>query len=52
VPGEYVSDPYVISLAADARGPIKVSVGLYRGDTGARLPRTDAQGDSVTLSVP
>jgi hypothetical protein len=52
VAGEYVSDPYGIPLAADARGPFRVIVGLYRGDTGARLPRSDAQGDSVTLTVP
>jgi len=51
-PGEYVSDPYSIPLAAGARGPLEVQVGLYRGDTGARLPRSDAQGDSVTLAVP
>jgi len=50
-PGEYVSDPYIIPLAADARGPFTVVVGLYRADTGARLPRSDAQGDSLTLPV-
>jgi hypothetical protein len=52
VPGEYVSDPYVIPLVAGAREPLAINVGLYRGDTGARLPRSDAQGDSVTLTVP
>ena len=52
LPGEYVSDPYSISLAAGARGPFKVEIGLYRGDSGARLPRSDAQGDRVTLTVP
>jgi hypothetical protein len=52
LPGEYVSDPYAIPLAAEARGPFTAVVGLYRGDTGARLPRTDARGDSVTLTVP
>jgi hypothetical protein len=52
VPGEYVTDPYVIPLAPEARGPFTVAVGLYRGDTGARLPRSEAQGDSVTLTVP
>jgi hypothetical protein len=51
-PGEYVSDPYVIPLMAGAREPLAINVGLYRGDTGARLPRSDAQGDSVTLDVP
>jgi hypothetical protein len=52
VAGEYVSDPYVIPLAAEARGPYTVSVGLYRGDTGVRLLRSDAAGDSVTLNMP
>ena len=52
ITGEYVSDPYVIPLANGARGPFTVSVGLYRGDTGVRLLRSDAQGDSATLTVP
>lgn len=52
LPGEYISDPSSIPLAADARGPLKVEVGLYRGDTGVRLPRSDAQGDSVMLEAP
>jgi hypothetical protein len=52
VPGEYVRDPYVIPLVADTRGPFTVAVGLYRGDTGVRLPRSDAHGDSVTLTAP
>ena len=52
LPGEYVSDPYSISLADGARGPFKVEIGLYRSDSGARLPRSDAQGDRVTLIVP
>ncbi len=52
LPGEYVSDPYSIPVAAGAREPLRVEVGLYRGDTGVRLPRSDAQGDNVTLPVP
>ena len=52
LPGEYVSDPYSISIAAGARGPFEVELGLYRGDTDARLPRSDAQGESITLAVP
>jgi len=51
-PGEYVSDLHSVLLAADARGPYQVVIGLYRGDTGARLSRHDAQGDSVILAVP
>lgn len=50
--GEYVADPYSIPIASGAPGPFKIEVGLYRGDTGTRLPRSDAQGDSVTLNVP
>jgi hypothetical protein len=52
VAGEYVSDSYTLPIAAEARGPLTVSVGLYQGETGVRLPRSDTQGDSVTLSVP
>ncbi len=51
-PGEYVGDLHSIPLVAGARGPFKVEVGLYRGESGARLPRSDAQGDNVTLEVP
>ena len=50
--GEFVSDPYTVPLAEGAQPPFTVEVGLYRGDTGARLPRSDAQGNSVTLAVP
>ncbi len=50
--GEYVVDPYSIPIAAGAPGPFKIVVGLYRADTGTRLPRSDAQGDSVTLNGP
>ena len=52
LPGEYISDTHSIPLAAGVRGPLKVQVGLYRGDTGLRLSRSDAPGDSVTLEVP
>ncbi len=31
-------------------GRLQIEVGLYRGDTGVRLPRSDAPGDSVTLA--
>jgi hypothetical protein len=50
--GEIVTDPYSITIAPDAAGPLTIEVGLYRADTGARLPRTDAQGDRVTLNAP
>ncbi len=51
-PGGYVSDPYSSPLVAGAREPLTVEVGWSRGDTGVRLLRSDAQGDSVTLLVP
>ena len=51
-PGEYLTDPYSIPLNAGARGPYKIEVGLYRADTGARLPRDDAEGNSVMLEAP
>jgi hypothetical protein len=52
IPGEYVADPYSIPITSGAQGPFKIVVGLYRSDTGMRLLRSDAQGDSVTLNVP
>ncbi len=52
VSGEYVTDPYTIKLVDGARGPFTLQVGLYRTDDGTRLSRSDAQGDSVTLSAP
>jgi hypothetical protein len=52
LPGEYVSDPYSIPLTAGVRMPLKVEIGLYRSDIGARLSRSDALGDSVTLAAP
>ncbi len=51
-PGEYVGDPYTIQLPARAGGPFTIEVGLYRGDTGVRLMRSDAQGDRVVLEAP
>ena len=52
LPGEYVTDPYSITIAPGAAGPFTIEIGLYRADTGARLPRSDAPGDSVTLNGP
>jgi hypothetical protein len=51
-PGEYVSDPYSIPIAEGARGPFTVEVGLYRLETGERLPLTAGSGTSVRLIVP
>ena len=52
IPGEMVADSYSILITPGALGPLKVEVGLYRADTGTRLPRSDAPGDSVTLNAP
>jgi hypothetical protein len=51
-PGEYVSDPYMIKLAAGARGPFSIEVGVYRLETGERLPLDDGSGSSARLIVP
>ncbi len=50
--GEFVSDSYTVPLAEGAQPPFSAEVGLYRSDTGVRLPRSDTQGSSVTLAVP
>jgi 4-amino-4-deoxy-L-arabinose transferase-like glycosyltransferase len=54
VAGEVVTDSYTISLPGDvAAGKYAVEVGLYRADTGARLPVTidgQAAGDAIRLS--
>jgi hypothetical protein len=51
--GEVVTDTYVITLPGDtAAGAYAVEVGLYRAETGARLPVTQdgqAAGDAVRL---
>jgi hypothetical protein len=52
LPGEVVTDPYSIPILSGVPGPFTIEVGLYRADTGARLPRSDAQGDRVTLNAP
>ena len=54
-PGEIVLDKHSVELAADARqGDYQFVVGLYRLDTGERLPVLgpdgEPMGDSVTLA--
>ncbi len=51
-PGEYISDPYTISLADGARAPLAIDVGLYRLESGERLPLDDGTGSSARLIVP
>ena len=51
-PGEYVSDPYTIKIADGARGPFTIEVGLYRLETGERLPLDDGSGSSARLIGP
>lgn len=51
-PGEYVSDPYKLTLSEDARGPFSIEVGLYRLETGERLTLSGGAATSVRLQVP
>lgn len=52
IAGEYVSDPYTIRLPDGVKPPFTVEVGLYRGDNGVRLSRSDLIGDRFVLIVP
>jgi uncharacterized membrane protein len=46
--GEVVADPVRVSLPLDVpAGPLQVVVGMYRPDTGQRLPVLDARGQPV-----
>jgi hypothetical protein len=46
--GEYIADAYSFSIRADApRGAATVEIGLYDSLSGARLPVTDADGNSL-----
>lgn len=41
LPGEYLTDPYAVTLAADAPpGDYQIAIGLYNPHTGQRLPVT------------
>ena len=49
-PGEVISDQHVIPLPADLPpGNYRIRLGLYRPDTGERLPLAGAEGDAVEL---
>ncbi len=51
VAGEVIVDAYVIPLAADAPpGEYAIEIGLYRFDTGARLPLSSG-GDALRLAT-
>ena len=48
--GEVISDQHVIPLPADLPpGSYRIRLGLYRPDTGERLPLAGAAGDAVEL---
>ena len=51
-PGEFVVDPYSITLQAGALGPFTLEVGLYRVDTAERLRLDDGSGTSLRLKGP
>ena len=51
--GEYLTDPYTLSLPASLLpGAYRLEVGLYRPDTGERLPVNTRTGTSASSSVP
>ena len=51
--GEQIRDEYRLTLPSGARGAYRIELGLYRRDTGARLPvsGTDAKQDHVEFSL-
>jgi hypothetical protein len=51
-PGFYVSDPHVLSVSSETPpGVYVLRAGLYRSDTGERLPVLDEDGDPVSESI-
>lgn len=46
-PGELIRDRFGFSLSADTRGPLRLRIGLYSLETGARLPAFDAHGNRL-----
>jgi hypothetical protein len=48
-PGEEIEDAYQVVVPADLRGPARLLLGLYRPDSGERLP-LDRGGDSVVVA--
>ncbi|HTP09687.1 MAG TPA: glycosyltransferase family 39 protein, partial [Anaerolineae bacterium] len=51
-PGEQVTDPYTVALSAQAAQRASVEIGLYRLDTGERLPRDDGAGTTWSIELP
>ncbi len=54
-PGEFIADPHRLPLPPDLPPGAVIRVGLYRPDTGVRLPVTvdgQPQGDAVTIPLP
>jgi hypothetical protein len=48
LPGEAIRDERTLTVAADALpGEYRFAVGLYRPDTGQRVPLADGSGDRV-----
>lgn len=46
--GEYIADPYTLSLPPDAGpGPYQVEIGMYDPATGTRLPAFDTHGQRL-----
>jgi len=48
LPGQLVPDEHLIALPAElTAGPYRLRVGLYRSETGDRLPLTDSEGQEL-----
>jgi hypothetical protein len=53
LPGEYLSDSYTLALPTGlAAGVYRLEVGLYRPETGERLPVTTGSGAPTTAGLP
>jgi hypothetical protein len=53
LPGEYLTDPYAVSLAADApSGDYQIVIGLYDPNTGERLPVSGLKCQSDACFIP
>ncbi len=48
VVGEYIADPHIITMPADAVGIYQPEIGMYDAQTGQRLPVFDANGARVS----
>jgi hypothetical protein len=52
LPGEQVTDPYLLALPADGSQPASLEIGLYQLNTGERLARDDGAGTTWSIKIP